>query len=222
MTKYLIGIIVILGAFVFFSIKSCQKNSEIVESLQKDTVKLNLKVDFLQDFANKLQTAATEKTVKFTNKYGKLSKKYNIDITKYRYLLAKAESKSIDSIFIPTLSPDIKMVKDSLKDEDLFLYYKALVWGELLEISFDYRVKEKLVIEKKIIYEDRFIDRPFEVWYPKRHLYCIGEVGIEERAFSLGLLYTTKKKLLLGVSYDVIILDDIHKYWKVKVGYQLF
>lgn len=222
MTKYLIGIILILGVLGFFSIKSCTKKADEIETLQKDTAKLNLKVNFLQDFANKLQTAATEKTIEYTEKYGNLSKKYNIDVTKYRYLLAKAENKPPDSVFIPSEDIGVKLVSDSLRNEDLFLHWRALVLGELLQIDFNYQIKEKSVVEKKIIYEDRFVDKPFAVWYPKRHLYCTGAIGIKGRAFSFGLLYTTKKRLLLGLSYDMVILDNTYNYWKVKVGYQLF
>lgn len=217
-----------MAIFGFFMTKFYIGEVKENRDLKKDTAKLNLKVNFFKEFNNKLQTAATETETFYQEKMGFMSKEYQTDLTKLRLMLLKLQNKPSDTVLIMKESDWdwsfslLETTIDSLKTSDLALYYNIEVLGQLKGISFKYTVYEKTVTEKKIIYDIKYIDKPVEVWTPKRHLYCIGGIGIEERAFSLGLLYTTKKRLLLGISYDVIILDDMYKYWKVKVGYQLF
>lgn len=223
MTKYLIILILALAGFGFFSIKSCQKRGDEVEALQKDTAKLNLKVDFYKNHINLIQTAATEKTVEYENKIGFMSKEYQTDLTKFKLMLLKLQNKAIDTTIVIKESDLLETIIDTVETHDLALYYRIEVLGMLKSIFFDYKVTEKTIIEKKIIYENIYVDKPIKIWMPKRHLYTFASYGVKNSSIDINLMYITKKKISFIIGWEHLFIEQKnYSNAKIGVGFRLF
>ncbi len=107
----------------------------------------------------------------------------------------------------------IHQYKDSLSDENLTIYYDALVQGELLQNQLDYQLKIPKQITKTVT-----IKQPIPV--PSNTFLLTGGVGLSPTGLSsvlVGMQFISKKGFAVGYDYD--ILQNSHQ---VKLGVQLF
>lgn len=105
------------------------------------------------------------------------------------------------------------LYQDSIEDENLTLYYKSTVKGELLNHGLDYKLKIPKLITKTIE-----IPKPYPT--PVSTLLLTGGVGGNVSQFAsitLGLQFVSAKGWSLGYDYD--LLQNSHH---VKLGVKLF
>lgn len=106
-----------------------------------------------------------------------------------------------------------QLYQDSIEDENLTLYYKSMVQGELLDYNLDYKLK----IPKRIT-NTVTITKPTPI--PAHSLLLNTGVGVDPNGFSsvtVGLQFVSNRGWALGYDYDV--LQNQHE---VKLGIRLW
>lgn len=135
-----------------------------------------------------------------------------------------------DTVYLDT-SYKANYYKGTVGDSVVTINYKALTFGTLENLEIAYKYKEKTIVKENILYVDKPIN--VEVWYPKRHLYVFGDVGINKvyipqlststdgNKFYYGvrLSYFGKKNIATSVGYHISGKDKIYS---VGVGLKVF
>jgi hypothetical protein len=106
-----------------------------------------------------------------------------------------------------------KLYKDSLEDENLTLYYNSIIEGELLQNSFDYKLKIPKQITKTIE-----VSKPYPM--PVSRLLFNTGIGTDTHSFNsltVGLQFVSRKGWALGYDYDAF--QQSHQ---ITLGVQLF
>lgn len=107
----------------------------------------------------------------------------------------------------------VHQYQDSLNDENLTIYYDAVVEGKLLQNKLDYQLKIPKQITKTIT-----IKEPTPV--PTNALLLTGGAGINSTGLSsvlVGMQFVSKRGFAVGYEYD--ILQNNHQ---IKLGVRLF
>ncbi|WP_264788109.1 hypothetical protein [Aureispira anguillae] len=113
----------------------------------------------------------------------------------------------------PSQHDRAQVYQDSIEDDNLTLYYKSMVQGELLDYELDYQLKIPKKITKTVT-----ITKPIP--QPAHSLFFNTGVGVDLQGFSsvtVGMQFMSNKGWALGYHYDV--LQNRHE---VKLGIRLW
>lgn len=106
-----------------------------------------------------------------------------------------------------------QLYQDSLEDDNLTIYYKSMVQGELLDYNLDYKLKIPKQITKTIE-----ITKPIPI--PAHSLFFNTGVGVDPlglTSVTVGMQFISAKGW--GVAYDYDVLQNQHE---VKLGIRLW
>lgn len=183
---------------LFFLWQGNRKDIKILKnenkSLKQDSITLTADLKSTKDFVNKLQNSKTKTEEYYKDKIGSVEKEYKIVVSYKDKLLSQALNQAHDTTFIANVNADNKTLSDSLKTADLNLKYSIDYWGEIYNIGFDYKVKEKTVIQNHVIYEP--VDRPVYVCNPRSYYYASYYYGGSMHEINFGFI--SKKNIGFG------------------------
>lgn len=186
--------------------KRISKESEL-KVTEKMLASKEIELATTKDFNNKLQKAKTRREVYYTVREDSISKFYKHRVSYAHRKLSDAEKKlnealreAPDTVLIEETGQAPKTLSDGFKKDNLTLRYDIFYQGEIFDIDFDWEIKEKVVENNHIIYEDRPVYVPTE----KSFGYASYSYGGFYHDFQVG--YVSKKGI--GINGGGIYLDN--------------
>ncbi len=165
--KYISAGAVVAAIIFFFLMKDARKDNKIKDSaiyqLKQDSISVKAELNATKDFVNKLQNSKTKQETTFKEIKGRIIKTYNKELRKRDNLITRLKNKKPEYIIVKDSATDITTLSDRFKTSDLTLDYIAKYKGEFLGITFDYKVKQKIITVDHIIYEPKYIPKPYPV-----------------------------------------------------------
>ncbi|MBU0778030.1 hypothetical protein KKH23_06390 [Patescibacteria group bacterium] len=223
MTKYLLLAVLFLVGLSFFAIKGCVSNSD---KLKNETL-LRKNSDFdvanLKKLVNELQQAKTSTEVTWTEKYGHLSKLYDVMIIRYQKEIELLKNDPTRIIMVPCDSIPIGYQVDTMRNDDVDIFWKALVLGRIRSMDINYKLKIPTIIQNNIIYDTLYLTKEVKVPTRKWGLYLAGGLSTDLNLIDLGVDFYTNKRLGFGYRYSVVRLEGSSKNFNsFEVKYLLF
>ena len=212
-----------IAAIVFFFLwsgvkKDLETSNKDLEAEKNNVISLTAQLQAQKDFTNNLQKSFKKRDTAFKEEIGQIHVDYTSKLKKRDNLIRKYKNKPPEYILIHDTTSDIKTLKDRFKTPNLTLDYSLKYKGDFLGIKFDYRVKEKIVVEDNIIYEDVLVDRPVYIksnYFIFEYDYIISSAS-KNHDFSVG--YITKSGF--GFRTGVLLFNDTF-YPKVGLSFMI-
>lgn len=203
-----VGPYILIAVLIYLWQNNLSEKKEVAKDLKKETdknVTLNAKYEATKDFVNKLQTTKTSTEVYYKNKSGKEHRKYTVNLNKKDKLITKLRNKQPKTVIVYDTTTNIQTVSDGFIAEDLTLDYVVETRGILLNIDFEWEVKEKTIIKNNIIYETVYKDK--DVFIKKTNWIFNYNYGLSSNFnyHDFNVTYTTK--IGIGINFGVSFID---------------
>lgn len=216
MKNWGVGAIIIAVLLAFLLQRSSHKNEKLKSEnteLESDTAKLktdlkrsNLYGDVMREEYNKLSDSKTQQEITFKESTDKIVKDYTERLGKKAKNDNTAPEKPSEPIITTDPTTDTQTLSDAFKTDVLTMDYKIHFKGEILGTEFYPIVKQKIITNNKIVYEDK----PYPVFkYIKKDqfgfMYSYG-FSNNLRIHDFTVMY--KSKTNLGASFGVMLIDN--------------
>jgi len=193
-------ILVILFFLWSGSVKDNKIKDSCISSLRQDSILLTADLKAQKDFTNKLQKAKTKIDTFYSFKIDSITKHYKYKVSYAGKKLSEALNKDADTTFIYCPVVDVQKLSDGFKKDDLTLDYDIFYKGEILDIDFDWEIKEKIVVKNHIIYEDVIVEKP--VYLKSSYFYGAYSYAGNIHDFNIGYIHKN-----IGFNSGAIFFD---------------
>ena len=207
--KILAGVIVIFIAFIIFAAIRYANTIRDNKVMKEDIVYLEKRNAEISKDYRELSEAKRIDTTWYEEKKGEFKKEYTELTNKYKAQIEKLKQDTTIKyipVYIDSTDQQVGWHSDEFKDDNIVIYYQAMVLGKILSSSFNYELKEKHEKTQHIVTKIKEVKVP-EPFYEARHmLYIKGGLGSYHVTPFAGLVYLDKRKRGYGanIGFDPI------------------
>ena len=195
---------------LFFLLKDANKDKDELQSnnteLKKELDKSTLYGDVMRNEYNKLSDSKTHQETAFKEEKFKIIKDYTKKLQKKPKIVYRDAPSDTEPIITVNPTTSTKTLSDAFKTDILTMDYKIHYKGEILGTEFYPTIKQKVITNSNIVYEDK----PYPVFkYIKKAQFGIMyNYGFSNNLTIHDFNIIYKSKTNLGVNFGMLMINN--------------